>query len=141
MARPRKPSKVKSLRGTLRSSRENGDGLELSGVNELPPPPDWLPNAHALKEWERLCVQLHALGILYEESLMTLGHLCALHGRLCQIWSTGLEPNASLVTQYRALVGEFGLTPVSAMKLTTNPEKKANPFLSNGRKHREHSRW
>lgn len=135
MARPKKPSQVKALRGTLRPDRESGDSLELSELEALPDPPDWLPNGHAVREWDRLCKQLHNLGLLYEESLTALGHLCALHGKLCQVWSAGLEPNASLVTQYRALCSEFGLTPVSAMKLPGQTIKPANKFSNNG-KHR-----
>ena len=133
MAYPKKPSNLKVITG----SRQPDDGVtvELPLVSDVPSPPDWMPNAHAFKEWDRLAPILHAVGLLTEAGLSTLAHLCALHGKIVQLYAAGESPNASMVAQYRAIANDFGLTPVAQGKVRPSGEKpKDNPFNKNGKR-------
>ena len=135
MANPRKPPSLKLMAGTERKDRDKGPAVELPLVSAVPGAPDWLPNAHAVKEWERLAPILTANKLLTEAGCSALGHLCALHGKLVQMWSAGETPTGQLQAQYRNLLNDFGLTPVAQSKV--KPAGKGpddNPFTRNGRR-------
>ncbi len=135
MANPRKPAALKLIAGTDQPCRRpDADPVELPLVSEVPPAPDWLPNAHATKEWQRLAPILHGVGLLTDAGLSALGMLCALHGKLVQLWSAGESPTGHMLAQYRALVNDFGLTPVAQGKVRGHGEttKPGNRFA--GRK-------
>ena len=135
MANARKPHAMKVLEGTARPDREYTPQVELPATDGVPPAPDWLPNAHAVKEWDRLAPMLHKLGLLTEGGIQPLAHLCALHGTMVKLWSAGMEPAASTIQQYRSLVAEFGLTPVASTKVKSGPaEKPGNKFARNGQR-------
>lgn len=135
MPRPKKPHNLKVVAGTARPDRDGPPLVELPVVAEAPPAPDWLPNAHAVREWDRLAPILVANRLLTEAGLSALGQLCALHGSLVQQWSAGLPPNASMVSQYRGLANDFGLTPVAQGKVRPHGDKPVeNEFTNNGRK-------
>src|SRR5690606_4309529 len=110
MAHPRKPTALKVLSGSRQP--DPAPVVDLPLVSEIPPAPEWLPNKHAEAEWDRLAAILHANGLLTEAGLGPLAMLCALHGKLVQLWMAGETPTGHMMAQYRALVGEFGLTPV-----------------------------
>ena len=103
-------------------------------LDAVPDAPEWLPNIHAVVEWERLAPLLLRLNLLSAGNIGPLGNLCALHGVMVQQWSAGLVPTASVIQQYRALVNEFGLTPASAAKVRADSpnEKTGNPFAKFG---------
>jgi phage terminase small subunit len=104
-------------------------------VTEVPSAPDWLPNAHAVKEWNRLAPILTANKLLTEAGLSALGQMCALHGKLVQLWSAGEAPVASMMTQYRNLANDFGLTPASLGKVKPVAETETgNKFAKNGKR-------
>jgi phage terminase small subunit len=130
MANPRIPDNVKVLHGTFRKSRAAPAHLEMSSLTAAPAPPDWLPNGHAVREWNRVSPILVAYKLLPEASISSLGHYCALHGRLVQLWAAGEVPQASLLAQHRAMAGELALTAVSAQKIkprsSDSPDR--NPF-------------
>ncbi|HIE5650279.1 TPA: hypothetical protein ACXNQV_002136 [Stenotrophomonas maltophilia] len=136
MSRPRKPTALKVVAGTDRPDRETPDAAELPLVSDVPPAPDWMPNAHARKEWERLAPILHANKLLTEAGLSALGQLCALHGKAVQLYAAGEAPVASMVAQLRGLMNDFGLTPVAQGKVkpSGDAEKTGNAFASNGAK-------
>src|SRR5690606_25689481 len=113
----KKPRALKVVAGTDRADRAQVEAGELPLTAEIPSAPDWLPNAHAVKEWERLAPILHAVGLLTNAGLSALGMLCALHGKLVQLWSAGESPTGHMLAQYRALVNDFGLTPVAQGKV------------------------
>lgn len=140
MGNPRIPDNVKQLTGTARADRAlpEGVGIDAPALEEVPAAPDWLPNAHAVNEWDRVAPLLVRLGVLTETALAALGHMCALHGTMVQQWSAGLVPQASAVQQYRGLVAEFGLTPVSSAKVKQIKAdgKPANPFNRHGQRSR-----
>lgn len=132
MSNPRKPAALKAVAGTIRPCRTRKE-VALPVLDSVRPPPDWLPNAHAKKEWNRLCPILVANGLLTEGGLSAFGMLCSLHGKLVQLWSAGESPTGHMVAQYRNLINDFGLTPVAQGKVTpVSKEPEANPFLRNG---------
>lgn len=98
-------------------------------VDDQPEAPDWLPNAHARKEWDRLVPILMANRLLTTAALSTLGHLCSLHGKIVQLWAAGEAPTGHMLAQYNALASAFGLAPSWAGKVKPSGEgEKANGF-------------
>jgi phage terminase small subunit len=134
MPRPRKPHTLKVIAGTDRKDREV-PVVDLPVVDRAPQAPDWMPNAHAVKEWDRLAGILAANGLLTEAGLAPLGQMCALHGKIVQLYAAGESPNASLIAQYRNLANDFGLTPVAQGKVRSNgAEPPKNEFSNNGKR-------
>lgn len=135
MANPRKPPQLKAVAGTVQKCREPAPSVELPLVSSTPEAPDWLPNAHAVKEWDRLAPILTANKLLTEAGCSALGHLCALHGKIVQLWAAGEAPTGHMLAQYRNLVNDFGLTPVAQGKVRPQgKEADANPFARNGQR-------
>jgi len=131
----KKPAGLKVVAGTQRKDREQPPPVDLPTISEVPSAPDWLPNAHAIKEWDRLAPILVANKLLTEAGMSPFGMLCALHGKLVQLWSAGESPVASMVSQYRNLINDFGLTPVAQGKVKPVGEgPKENPFARNGKR-------
>ena len=92
-------------------------------------------STRAVKEWDRLAAILAANRLLTEASLSALGQMCALHGKIVQLYAAGESPNASLIAQYRALANDFGLTPVAQGKVRPHGEAPAkNEFSNNGKR-------
>lgn len=130
MPRPRKPTHLKLLAGTARADRAVSGGVTVDPLAQSPPAPDWLPNAHAVNEWNRLAALLVGTRLLSALDLGTLGHLCALHGKLVQLWAAGETPTGHLIAQYNTLSGSFGLTPVMRAKVPMpSKPREENPFL------------
>ena len=135
MANPRKPPQLKLIAGTERKDRDTGPAVTLPLVSAVPGAPEWLPNAHAVNEWERLAPILTANKLLTEAGCSALGHLCALHGKLVQIWAAGEVPTGQLQAQYRNLLNDFGLTPIAQGRARpAGKEADANPFTRNGQR-------
>jgi len=135
MSRARKPHNLKVIDGTDRKDRLVPDAVELPLVDAAPLPPEWLPNVHAQKEWERLTSLLLANRLLTEVALGPLGVLCALHGQIVQQYSAGVAPTGHMLAQYRNMVNDFGMTPVAQGKVRPlGEERKANKFARNGAK-------
>lgn len=131
----KKPAGLKVVAGTERPDRKAPPVVDLPTVAAIPKPPSWLPNAHAKKEWERLAPILVANKLLTEGGLSAFGMLCSLHGKLVQLWAAGEAPVASMVSQYRNLINDFGLTPVAQGKVApVGDGKKENRFSRNGRR-------
>jgi len=131
MANPRKPANLKLVSGTRRADRDAA-AVELPLVMTPPPAPDWLPNAHAVNEWNRLTAILQANHLLTEGGLSALGQLCALHGKLVQSYHAGTTPNAAMIAQLRGFLNDFGLTPVAQNKvgMAHKPHSQGNPFAA-----------
>jgi phage terminase small subunit len=135
MANPRKPTTLKAIAGTARPDREPEGGVELPLVDAPPDPPDWLPNSHAVKEWNRLVPILMANKLLTEAALGPLAHLCALHGKIVQLYAAGEAPTASMSGTLRNLQNDFGLTPVAQGKVKATGDVPAgNKFATNGKR-------
>jgi len=126
---PRRPNNLKVIAGTTRADRETPAGAELPLLAETPRAPDWLPNAHAVREWDRLAPMLVANKLLAEADLSALGHLCALHGKIVQLWTAGETPTGHLLAQFNALASAFGLSPAWRSKVKPIGDKDSgNPF-------------
>ena len=131
MANPRKPTSLKVVAGTDRPCRRPESApVEMPALDHIPDPPDWLPNANAVKEWQRLAPILTANKLLTEAGLSALGQLCALHGKVVQLYAAGEAPVASMVAQLRGLMNDFGLTPVAQGKVKAGGDetKAGNKF-------------
>ena len=131
MANPRKPTSLKVVAGTDRPCRRPESApVEMPALDHIPDPPDWLPNAHAVKEWQRLAPILTANKLLTEAGLSALGQLCSLHGKVVQLYAAGEAPVASMVAQLRGLMNDFGLTPVAQGKVKPGGDetKAGNKF-------------
>lgn len=135
MPNPRKPTSLKVVAGTDRPDRAPPPSVELPLVDSVPLAPDWLPNAHAVREWERLAPILHANKLLTEAGLSTLAMLCALHGKVVQLYAAGESPTGHMLAQLRGLSNDFGLTPVAQGKVRPSAEKDTgNRFARNGKR-------
>jgi phage terminase small subunit len=131
----KKPASLKVVAGTDRPDRAADPGVDLPLVEGTPMAPDWLPNAHAIKEWDRLAPILTANKLLTEAGTSALGVLCSIHGQLVDLWSRRNDPPASLLSQYRGMVNDFGLTPVAQGKVKPVGEKEGgNRFGNNGKR-------
>jgi len=127
--RPKKPANLKSISGTAQPCRATPEGVKFDPLSEIPDPPDWLPNSHAVKEWNRCVPMLVSNRLLTEINLSMLGHLCALHGKLVQLWAAGESPTGHMLSQYNKFCGDFGLPPSSWAKVKSGgSQKPGNPF-------------
>jgi phage terminase small subunit len=135
MSRPRKPTQLKAIAGTSRPDRVATLEVDLPLVDKLPCAPDWMPNGHAVKEWDRLAPILMNNKLLSEGDLAPLAHLCALHGKIVQLYAAGESPTASLISTLRGLHNDFGLSPVARGKVspTGGNEETGNKFRKNGK--------
>jgi phage terminase small subunit len=134
----RKPAHLRVISGTDRPDRAD-TGAELPAeelLQEIPEPPAWLTDPYAVLEWMRLAPILIRLKFLTEGNLGALAELCACHGDLVAERLAGRIPTASSVGQYRALLVEFGLTPMSQGKLRIPGAEgdSGNKFQRNGSK-------
>lgn len=135
MANVRKPAQLKSISGTGQKCREVPSIVDLPVLSTVPEAPDWLPNSHAVKEWDRLARILTANKILTEGGLSALGMLCALHGKIVQLYAAGEAPTASMAGTLRNMENDFGLTPVAQGKVKPIGETgKGNKFKGNGQR-------
>jgi len=131
----KKPANLKMVAGTERKDRAINSGVDLPVLDAVPPAPDWMPNSHAIKEWDRLATILTANKLLTEGGLSALGMLCALHGKIVQLYAAGEAPTASLAGTLRNMVNDFGLTPVAQGKVKpVGDTDKGNKFAGNGKR-------
>lgn len=131
----KKPTGLKVVAGTERKDRKQEMAVDMPALSDVPPAPDWLPNAHAIKEWDRLAGILTANRLLTEGGLSSLGMMCALHGKIVQLYAAGEAPTASMAGTLRNLANDFGLTPVAQGKVKPVGEAdKGNKFAGNGKR-------
>ena len=131
----KKPATLKIISGTVRKDRKQKESLDIPKIKEIPDAPTWLPNAFAVQEYERLAALLKNLGLLTEGNINSLCHLCALHGKMVQLYNAGETPPMSMVAQYRNLTLDFGLPPIAQGKIKPSVKPpEDNPFARNGTK-------
>lgn len=116
MANPRKPDAIKKALGTDRADRDYGE-MQVPEAENLAPP-DSLVNDAAVEMWGTVARILGPLSMISDADLPALVHLCNLHGRVMEMWSDGKVPTASLLTQLRLMMTEFGITPASRSRPT-----------------------
>ena len=124
----RKPDALKLLAGTARRDRAATNVPALPPVTAVPTPPAWLADLTAVREWHRLAGTLAACKLLTEGNVGTLAQLCALHAKLVSTWNEGLTPKAALISAYRGLSHDLGLTGMATAAPASNTE--SNRFLS-----------
>lgn len=136
MPNPGKPHALKVITGSRRIAKDAPITSTFPVIDAAPPAPQWLPNAHAVSEWNRLAPLLVANRLLTEPALQVLGHVCALHGVIVERMGKGQPPNAALISVYRGLINDFGLTPVAQVKVRPagGEPSTANPFARNGKR-------
>jgi phage terminase small subunit len=132
----RKPPSLKIVAGTNRPDRDTETVVDLPLITDIPEAPNWLPNAHAVAEFDRLAAILVANKLLTEAGVMPLAHMCAAHGKIVQLYAAGEGPTASQQGTLRVMCNDFGLTPVSQGKVKSGGEgeKAGNRFARNGKK-------
>jgi phage terminase small subunit len=114
----KRASHLKIISGTDRNgTRLSTPPVEFPHLEDVPTPPDWLPNAHAVAEWKRLAPILVVNKMLAEADLSAFAHLCAVHGKLVQLWSAGEAPTGHLLNQYNSLASAFGISPAWRAKV------------------------
>lgn len=63
--------------------------------------------------------------------------MCALHGKIVQLYAAGESPGASMLGTLRTMHNDFGLTPMSQGKVRggvpVEPTKPGNKFSGIGR--------
>lgn len=127
MPYPRKPRHLRVITGSRQPDRPDDD-IGAHAFEELPDPPTWLANSHAMVEYKRLGAILLRLGRLTEANISVFGVYCTVHGKIVQLTAAGETPTGFLLSQYRALANDFGLitgTSASARKIAAEPEKKS----------------
>lgn len=133
MGRPRKQANLKAISGTIQPCRSVPEDVQYETIDELPTAPDWLPNAHAVKEWDKLVRILHASNVLTEACLSPLEMMCALRGKIVQLYHAGETPSASLINALNAMQAGFGLPPSAYGKIkpSSDGKEKTNKFANN----------
>jgi phage terminase small subunit len=132
----KKAAHLKSISGTTQPCRTAlAPAIDLPAITEVPAAPNWLPNAHAVNEWNRLAKILTANKLLTEGGLSALAMLCAMHGKIVQLYAAGEAPTASMAGTLQSMINDFGLTPVAQGKVRPVGEKeKGNKFANNGKR-------
>jgi hypothetical protein len=124
----KKSDRLKQIAGTLRADRiELAPNLVVDPLCECPNAPDWLPNAYAVQEWQRLAPILVANGMLTEANTWSLALICALRGRITQTINAGETPSGHVISQCRHLTNDLGLTSVASIRIKA-PSAAPNRF-------------
>lgn len=130
----KKPSHLKALAGTSRPDREPlPPAVPLPDLlDTIPEAPDWMPNPHAVKEWNRATAILLQRGRLTEGCLTMLGHMCAMHGNIIRTMQAGANVTTSTIDVMRKIANDIGLTGDDTKTDGDGPKK--NKFSNNGRR-------
>jgi phage terminase small subunit len=136
-----KPIEMKRIAGTIQPCR---DAAKIEAMNSmsllesLPDAPEWLPNAHAAKEWYNTGNIMIGYKMLTVGDLPALGQMCALHGKIVQLYSAGECPGASMIGALSAFYTSFGMTPMSRVKVKVGlmDKPEVNKFSKNGTRNR-----
>ena len=75
MARPKKPTKIKELQGTLQPCRQIANEMQVSEVVELPAAPSYF-DEFAQKEWDVTTSELSSIKMLHIVDLSILSAYC-----------------------------------------------------------------
>lgn len=150
MGRPRKPTKLKELEGTVQPCRMVPN--EPDPDPEIPNPPDVFElDGPEMAEWRRITPLLFRLGLLTAIDRTELANYCTAYGRWYNAQEALKTQDVVFVTDkgnviQNPLVGisnksmelmhkflaEFGMTPASRARVSANPKsvKKEDPWAS-----------
>ncbi len=123
MPRPRKPTKLHVVQGTLRATRHRDRQLEPEIIEPLGSPPEaWPIEAKLL--WAELADILPP-GVATKSDRLAFELLCRLVGCM-RVGPEGLT--AALAGQIRAACASFGMTPSDRSRVTGARPPEQNPF-------------
>ena len=130
-----KPDALKRLAGTDQPSRMMDNAVEFPTPEfGESAPPNWLTNADAVAEWDRLYGLLKANRVLTVGDLTMLAHLCRLHGSIVRRTRAGMDVPSASEAQNRTNYAEFGLTPSSRTRVLAGEARRKNKFADRGRR-------
>tara|TARA_R110002051_G_scaffold183583_1_gene253091 strand:+ start:241 stop:714 length:474 start_codon:yes stop_codon:yes gene_type:complete len=69
--RKKLPTKIKEIQGSINSSREIKNEMQVSALSELPDAPEWLTPL-AQNEWQNVTNELLSIGMLHQIDLILL---------------------------------------------------------------------
>lgn len=151
--RPRKPTKVKELQGTLEKSRVLENEMQTKVITKVPDLEDYYPEeTHSL--WKMLCSEMINIGMLQIgdlEALKAFTAACYMQGHAFQMmqeqgavldlvnskgeeykktnpWVSVWKESVGLI---KSLGNEFGFTPASRSKLEMPKEETSDNPLDN----------
>jgi P27 family predicted phage terminase small subunit len=149
--RGRKPKPTALHRANGNPSKLNLAKIEATEPKPDPTMPECPPhlNKGARAEWNRVCPELHRLGLLTSVDMAALAAYCANYERwqaaesilkdkgLVTVSGNGSEvkrPEVSIANDAMKLVlkfaSEFGLTPSSRARVKVEPKQQADPFAA-----------
>ena len=156
MGRKPIPTKIKEIKGTKRKSNTLRNEFDPETVDALPEPPEWLPEL-ASDEWRRITKELKTWDMLAETDLAVLSIYCNEYyvyismeqemrrlsrvmiyrdesGKVKHIQPVAYQTIATgAMRKMLAIATEFGFTPASRTKVSTDGTKKKtekdNPFI------------
>lgn len=117
------PRNVVELRGNPGKRAINTAEPVPNALSGIPDPPRDL-KPEGFKEWNRIIGFLVNNGIAGAESLSLVATYCNLHAHVVRLEELGAPIDAAMLTQYRLMASEFGLTPAGRAKLKTGNGKK-----------------
>lgn len=136
--RPRKPTAIRLLEGNR--SKTPLPQNEPKPAPIAPECPKWLL-AEAKKEWQRLCPELEAMGLLTRIDMAVFAAYCQSYARWKQAEAAmgravkkGAEPNGwenaarQRQKEMVACAKEFGFTPVSRTKVSVSKQAEDDEF-------------
>lgn len=132
MPGPRKtPRHLKLLRGTLQPCRDVASATPTLPAIDTAIPPAWMTDITAVTEFRRLAAALTVNRLLTAGNTALLAHLVMIHARITAAWTAGETPTAALLTVYRRLSSDLGLTHMAAHAPAA---AKPNRFIVNGKR-------
>lgn len=150
MARPRKPTPLKVLHGTVRPARANPAEPKPATLSTRARPPEWL-GPRAVEAWADLLPVLRKMGVLTTADPMAFALLCDALGEYIEAreWVQSHEDVYAVtgkdgVVGYRkrpeveiaqdawrrakTMLTEFGLTPAARSRVSGIPDSGADPL-------------
>ena len=123
MARPRKPTKLHVIQGSLHTTRHRDRAGEPEVVEPLGPPPDsWPPKGKSL--WGELEEMVPA-GVATKADRIAFELLTRL---VAEMRSDPGKLTPALASQIRTCCAVFGMTPADRSRVTAVQSVEPNPF-------------
>lgn len=125
MARPRKPTSILHLTGSLQKnpSRLKARTGEPQELGELGEPPDRLTALQA-KAWREIGDNA-AYGVLTKADRHSLEVAAVL---LAEFWKNGAEMKGTHISMLNTLLSKMGMNPSDRSRVSVTEPKKVNPF-------------
>lgn len=126
MPRPRKPTALKVLDGSIRDHPGRQNSNEPDGDSPLGDPPSWMPGAKQ-EIWREIVGNFHE-GVACSADRVSLELIVDLlyRHRLAPVDEPGLS--GAELSRLSALLIEFGMTPASRSRVSARPKQASNPF-------------